>query len=179
MGKYSNGLTVKQEKFCHFYLETGNASEAYRRAYSCEKMTDKSIWEKSSTLLKEVKVSERVAELQQMQCERSAITKDGLLKELSGIAFSSIADMQNTWIDKKDFEKLTKEQKSAIKSISTKVIKRNIGTHESPEIVDVEYIKIELYDKLKAIERICKMLGFDEPEKIQNIPIEIKDGLND
>lgn len=32
--------------------------------------------------------------------------------------------------------------------------------------MDVEYVKIELHDKIKAIERICKMLGFDEPTKI-------------
>ena len=34
------------------------------------------------------------------------------------------------------------------------------------EFVDVEYVKIELYDKIKAIERICKMLGFDAASEI-------------
>mgnify|MGYP000124545947 FL=1 len=32
--------------------------------------------------------------------------------------------------------------------------------------MDVEYVKIELYDKIKAIERICKMLGFDSPTEM-------------
>lgn len=32
--------------------------------------------------------------------------------------------------------------------------------------MDVEYVKIELYDKIKAIERICKMLGFDAASEI-------------
>ncbi|MHA0947931.1 terminase small subunit [Enterobacter ludwigii] len=27
------GLTIKQEAFCQAYIETGNASEAYRRGY--------------------------------------------------------------------------------------------------------------------------------------------------
>jgi phage terminase small subunit len=31
-------LTVKQENFCLAYMETGNASEAYRRAYNAGKM---------------------------------------------------------------------------------------------------------------------------------------------
>jgi phage terminase small subunit len=31
-------LTIKQEEFCLAYIETGNASEAYRRAYSCGRM---------------------------------------------------------------------------------------------------------------------------------------------
>ena len=71
-----------------------------------------------------------------------------------------------SWIERAEFDKLTSKQKSAIKSISTKILKKNIGTSDDPEIVDVEYVKIELHDKLKAIERICKMLGWDAPEKM-------------
>ncbi|WP_065218099.1 MULTISPECIES: terminase small subunit [Butyricimonas] len=158
-------LTPKQEAFCNYYMETGNASEAYRRAFCCKKMSEKTIWEKASVLLSKGKVRTRVRELQDEQRSKSDITKDKILKELSNIAFSSISEMHNTWIERKEFEKLTPEQKSTIKSISTKVLKKNIGTHDDPEIVDVEYVKIELHDKLKAIERICKMLGFDAPEK--------------
>lgn len=36
-------LSVKQENFCNYYIECGNASEAYRRAYSCSNMKDESI----------------------------------------------------------------------------------------------------------------------------------------
>ena len=104
--------------------------------------------------------------MQEEQKEKSDITKERVLQELSGIAFSSIADMHNTWIERKEFEKLSRKEKSAIKSISTKIFKKNIGTSDEPEIVDVEYVKIELYDKIKAIERICKMLGFDSPTEM-------------
>ena len=31
-------LTIKQEAFARAYVETGNASEAYRRAYNAENM---------------------------------------------------------------------------------------------------------------------------------------------
>jgi len=31
-------LTLKQEGFCRSYIETGNASEAYRLNYNAEKM---------------------------------------------------------------------------------------------------------------------------------------------
>ena len=31
-------LTPKQEAFCLAYMETGNASEAYRRAYDADNM---------------------------------------------------------------------------------------------------------------------------------------------
>lgn len=157
-------LTQKQENFCNYYIECGgNASEAYRRAYSCDKWKDKSVWEKASALLDNVKVQSRVRELQEEQKVKSDITKEKLLGELGNIAFSSIAHLHNTWIERKEFENLTDKEKSAIKSISTKILKKNIGTSDDPEIIDVEYVKIEMHDKLKAIERICKMLGFDAP----------------
>ncbi|EPZ98572.1 terminase small subunit, partial [Glaesserella parasuis] len=37
------GLTPKQEKFCQLYIELGNASEAYRQAYDCSKMSNETI----------------------------------------------------------------------------------------------------------------------------------------
>ena len=96
------------------------------------------------------------------------------------IAFSSIAHLHNTWIERKDFESLTEKQKSSIKSISTKILKKNVGTNEDPEIIDVEYVKVELYDKIKAIERICKMLGYDEPTvlDLRNALVQIDTGID-
>lgn len=69
-------LSIKQEKFCNYYLECGNASEAYRRAFSCDRMSDKSIWEKASILLAKAKVRARVDELRDEMRRRSDITKD-------------------------------------------------------------------------------------------------------
>lgn len=163
MGK---SLTVKQENFCNYYIESGNASDAYRRAYSCENMKNDTINNKAYELLNNGEITARIKELQEERKDKSDITKERILQELSSIAFSTIADMHNTWIERKEFDKLSKKEKSAIKSISTKTLKKNIGTSDNPEIVDVEYVKIELYDKIKAIERICKMLGFDAASEV-------------
>lgn len=159
-------LTIKQENFCNYYVECGNASEAYRRAYNASNMKDETIWSRASKLLAEYKVSTRVEELRKQANDMSIITKERILKELSNMAFSSISEMHNTWIERKEFDKLTDSQKASIKSISTKVLKKNVGTKEDPQIVDVEFVKIELYDKIKAIECINKMLGYNEPEKV-------------
>lgn len=158
-------LSIKQENFCNYYLECGNASEAYRRAYSCVNMKAETINIKAFELLNNGKITVRVKELQEEQKNKSDITKERVLEELANIAFSSISDMHDTWIERKEFELLTAKQKASIKSISTKILKKNIGTKDEPDIVDVEYVKIELHDKLKAIERICKMFGWDAPEK--------------
>lgn len=161
-------LTIKQENFCNYYVECGNASEAYRRAYNAGKMTDKQVWEESSKLLNNPKVTQRVEELKSELSSMANVTKERIINELANLAFSSIADMQNTWIERKEFEKLSTSQKASIKNISTKVIKKNIGTNDNPELVDVEFVKIELYDKIKAIEVLNKMLGYNEPEKIEH-----------
>lgn len=162
-------LTVKQENFCNYYLEcSGNASEAYRRAFLCKGWKDESVWAKASALLATDKVQIRIKELQEEQKKKSNVTKEMVLEELYKIVFSSIADLHDTWIERKDFEKLTPREKAAIKSISTKVTKKNVGTQDDPEWADVEFVKIELHDKLKAVEILNKMMGWNEPEKVEN-----------
>lgn len=65
-------LTAKQEAFCLAYVETGNASEAYRRSYDVSPDTKpESIWTNASKLMSDAKVSLRVKEL---QLEARAIT---------------------------------------------------------------------------------------------------------
>lgn len=67
-------LTVKQEAFCLAYIETGNASEAYRRAGYSTKAAQKTIHEAASRLLAEGKVSARVSELKAVLAEHFDIT---------------------------------------------------------------------------------------------------------
>lgn len=76
------GLTIKQEAFCQAYIETGNASEAYRTAYAADKMKPEAIHVNASKLLDNAKVSLRVKELQGEIKQRHNVTVDSLLKEL-------------------------------------------------------------------------------------------------
>ena len=161
-------LSIKQEKFCNFYLESGNASEAYRRSYNCLKMKSETINTKACQLLKKDKIRARVEELQSELKKKTEITKERVLEELGKIGFSSIAHLHNTWIERKEFEKITDDQKACIKSISTKVMKKNIGTNELPDIVNVELVKIELYDKVRALEVINNMMGFERPGEMRS-----------
>lgn len=76
------GLTPKQENFCLAYLETGNASEAYRVAYNASKMKDASVSVKAHELLNNGKITVRLNALRQPIIERHKITVDDLIKEL-------------------------------------------------------------------------------------------------
>lgn len=143
-------LTIKQEKFCNLYIETGNATEAYRQAYDCGNMKYDTIRKRSAELLNNGPITGRLEEKRISLNEESDIRKQDILEELKAIAFSDIADyveFDGVSLSIKSFEKLTPSQRKAIESIKK-------GRHG---------IEIRLHGKNWSIDRICKMLGFDAP----------------
>ena len=75
-------LTPKQEAFVCVYLETGNASEAYRQAYRAENMKPETVNRKAKELLDNGKITARIAELQASHQKRHNVTVDSLTREL-------------------------------------------------------------------------------------------------
>ena len=155
-------MDKKAKKFCYEYVIDLNATQAAIRAgYS-----ERSAYSTGSRLLRNAEVQELIKELQSNLKKAAGVTALKVVQEHKKIAFSSIAHLHNTWIELKDFEALTEEEKACIKSVSTKVVKRNIGTKERPDIVDIEYVRIELYDKQKALDSIANLLGLNAPKEI-------------
>lgn len=143
-------LTIKQEQFCNFYLESGNASEAYRRSYSCENMKDSTINRKAVELLSNGKITARIGDLQSDLKKSSDIRKEDILEELSCIVFSDIRDyveFDGTKLIFKAFDKLTNRQAKAIESIKE--------TRHG--------IELKLHGKAWSVERLCKILGLESP----------------
>jgi phage terminase small subunit len=63
-------LTPKQEAFALAYVETGNAAEAYRRAYDVKAATThSSIYVAASELIRHPKIRVRIADLQEQAKE--------------------------------------------------------------------------------------------------------------
>lgn len=164
-------LTDKQEKFCYEYCFDFNGTQAAIRAGYSEN-TARSI---ASQLLTKLNIQDQIKKMQDNLAETAGISRLKVLLEHQKLAFSSIANLHNTWIKRKDFEDLTEDQKSCIAEIDTKIkteYEYNEAT-EKREPIGVEYVRIKLYDKQKALDAISKMLGFDAPTKIQadiNIP---------
>lgn len=145
-------LTLKQEAFCNYYIETGNASEAYRRAFCCAKMKPAVVNVKAVELLSNGKVSVRVKELQDELKKKSDLSKERILNELKCILDSKITDYVDLKDGKlifKDFDELTESQIKAIESIKQ-------GKNG---------LELKLHGKSWTIEQICKMLGYDAPTK--------------
>lgn len=76
------GLTEKQEKFCHEFIKTGNASEAYRNSYDAGKMKPESVHRKAHELMDNVKVAARVEGMRTAVATRRRETLEDLLDEL-------------------------------------------------------------------------------------------------
>lgn len=176
-------LTIKQENFCNYYIESGNASEAYRRAFSCDKMKSESVNRLAFELLNNIKIASRVKELKEELKKKSDITKEEAVKELANIVRVNPLDYIEILPDEqmeikengdiissnkqtvlvKDLSELTIEQQRCIKSISP--VRGGI--------------KIEFESKISAIDRLSKMLGWDEATKsdinVRNINVAVID----
>jgi len=71
-------LTAKQEKFVQAWHATGNKTEAYRQAYGCEGMTEKSINANAHKVSKNTEVLQRFDELKSASQKRNETTVDTL-----------------------------------------------------------------------------------------------------
>ena len=77
-----SGLTQKQENFCLAYIETGNASEAYRRAYNARGMKSETVNNKAYALLKKGEIGARLEELRSPVIKNAQVTLEQHLKDL-------------------------------------------------------------------------------------------------
>lgn len=169
-------LTEKQKAFCKEYIFDWNATRSYRAAYP-DVNSDEAARSAASRLLTNVNVQEYIKEIQSDLEKLAGLSRLKVISEHMKLAFSSIAHLHNTWIERKEFEELTEDQKACIAEIDTKVRTEYVpDPQESKERIpiNVEYIRIKLYDKQKSLESISKMLGYDAPAKMQ-IDLGVKD----
>jgi len=150
-------LTPKQRKFAEEYVNTGNASEAYRRAYDVAETTSNNVIKvKASELLKNGNISVTVKELQKKEAESFQITR----KEVAEGYFKMIKSWEYL-MDLAAKENLSKEQKAKFYLLK-------------------EMVKGS--DYRGAYDSIAKMFGLNAPDKqeieqtVHNININIKRG---
>lgn len=87
-------LTVKQEKFIQGLIKGKSQRQAYKAAYSCQRMKDTTIDRKACDLMKNGKITARYEELRG-EAEKDAVLsavemRRKIIKELSDIAFKNV-----------------------------------------------------------------------------------------
>lgn len=160
-------LTPKEQLFCIEYCSNGyNASKAAVTAgYSANTCAEIGYENLRKPHIKE-EINRLKNSFEELMAEKG-ITKSVIVLKHWEIANSSIAHLHNSWIERKDFEDLTLEQKACISEIDTKIVRKVFNE----QICDIEYIKIKLFDKQKALDSISKIMGYDAPIK-QNISLD-------
>ncbi|WFE85003.1 terminase small subunit [Parabacteroides chongii] len=149
-------LTIKQENFCNYYLECGNASEAYRRAYSCSKMKDESVNSRAYELLKRSEIAARVKHLQKELRDRSDLNKDEAVGILTNIARANVVDML-------EIRRTANFRVFLIKDLSKLPVSFQLAI-QSVKSTDKGF-EVKMYSKIDALDRLSKMMGWDAPEK--------------
>lgn len=154
-----DNLTPKQEAFCLAYVETGNASEAYRQAYNVSPDTKpESIWVNASKTLADAKVSQRVMELQEEARERNAVTVDRVVQELAKVGFSDIRKLFTDTGHLLPPAEWPDEAAGAVSSVE--VVTKQSGETDEDGRKAVEHVhKIKVWDKNSALEKLAKHLG--------------------
>lgn len=159
-------LNPRQQQFCLEYLIDLNATQAAIRAgYSrnCASVT-------GLQLLRNHKIAAHIQKMKDARANRTAISGDQVLREISRLAFSDVRSFFGTDGKLLSIHELTDDQAAALSSVE--VVKQNITTGDNA----TEFIhKIRLWDKLKALEMACKHLGLikEKSPEVSDRPLSI------
>lgn len=149
-------LTAKQENFCQYYLDTGNASVAYRMAYDCTNMKPETIWSTASRLLDNRKV---VARLDEIRAERAAATADERKAVLDVLMDIVMADpSETTFEDPKTGKPKTKAPYQLPKRLrnAVKDMRNARGT-----------VTYNFHGKVEAARQLAQMNGWNAAQKVE------------
>ena len=152
------GLNNRQEQFCFEYVKDFNATQAAIRAgYS-----SKGASVHASKLLGNANIQARIQDLQKDIQERSEITVDELIRELSNIARIDPIDIFNNDGSLKSLSEMKDMVRKSIKSIQISEYTYQDGSQSVKR-------KIELHSKLDAIEKLMRYFGAYEKDNEQKV----------
>jgi phage terminase small subunit len=164
-----NKLNNKHILFIERYIENGfNAAEAYRKAFKTDDLavSKRRGWDLLQDPLIKQTISERQAELS----KKYDIKKENIIKELVDIINFNVLDVQ-TIKKKTEIESRMNYETGKVEEveIEKQVLENdlsNLTLSQQKNIKSIEQtktgIKITYYDRMDAIEKLNKMLGFYE-----------------
>jgi phage terminase small subunit len=148
-------LTEKEERYCQFYMKTGNKTGSYIEA-GYETTSPRG---NACGLHKKPHIQNRLAELRKELDATVGVTAAMIAAELKKIAFASVAHHRKDWVTLEEFEKLPDSVKDSIAEIQTE--NRIVRGKEKT------VVKIKMHDKLGALQQLTKILGFDQPVTVK------------
>ncbi|QQO97023.1 terminase small subunit [Cellulophaga phage Nekkels_1] len=151
-----NDLKPEWRIFCENYVIAWNGTQSYMVAYP--NSSYESAMSSSSDLLRNPKVKAYIEHIQKDLAKLANVSALRNVLELKKIAYTNLSDFKDGWMTERDFDSLTEDQKGALSEI-VYVDKMFNGNSE-------KVVKFKVHDKMKAIEMINKMLGFNLADKL-------------
>lgn len=159
-------LTQKQEAFCIAYLETGNASEAYRSTYSTKNMKPATINRKAKELMDNGKITARLKQLNSKAVTAAVMTRQEALERLSGIARTDLADLLEFGTHELGEDADGKPIIQATWHIKDSALQDPKKLAAIAELTaGRDGIKIKTHSPLQAIQQLAKMQGWESATK--------------
>ena len=149
-------LTAKQEKFCNEYLIDLNATQAAIRAGYSSKTANRIATENLSKPV----ISQYIQEQRQKTAEKAEITRDKIVNEYAKLAFFDIRKILTVDGGLKDTTEWDDDSAAAIAGLES-------YDEKEPDsgMVLGTVRKIKISDKRAALDSLCKVLGYNAPEK--------------
>lgn len=122
--KDENGLTLKQEKFCQYYVDgyaaddRGCATTAYERAFNCKNMKKSVIYNKAYEMMQKGAIRVRIQQLQDEMAKSHRVTREKIRSIRERIATLDILELFNVTpgggLQMKKLNELPKDLREAI-----------------------------------------------------------------
>ena len=157
-------LTPKQVAFALAYCRLSNASAAYREVYAPKKATDKTINEAASRLLKNSKISARIAQVIEAAAKNTGLSIERTLREVARVSYSDVRKLFDKNGQLIPVHLLDADTAACIASVEVDEI-------NSGEIVIGHTKKIKHWDKNAALEKAMKYHGLYEADNKQTVPV--------
>lgn len=147
-------LTIKEEKAVQSFMIDGNKTDAYKSAYSTDKMKPATINRKAHYLFSKPNVRARIEELRKELAQKNEITLTEIIQELAGIIKFDVKSMYDENGNLLAINKMPIQARKMISRIE------NVETKTSCKIN-----KVTLVSKMEAAEKLMKHLGGYEKDK--------------
>jgi phage terminase small subunit len=149
-------LTIKQEKYAQGLFAGLSQREAYKQAYSCENMTDKSVDECACVLAADLKVVSRIDELTNELRLRNMVTVEKVVSEYAKIGFFDPRKLFHDDGKPKDITELDDETAASVAGLDMQEVYEGTGIDRT----FVGYVKkYKLTDKKSALDSMARYLG--------------------
>ena len=162
-------LSNNQKLFCQEYLKLGmNGTQAYMKIYkTCKK--EETARTNASRMLTKANIQEYIQELQKKVEEKTTVTIEDIVNELTAIAFADRTKISKVVNENIEIDENIKVNMPNVIMPNTD----NLDIKEKKVIAGYKKtrngVSVETYDKVKALELLGKYLGmFTETVKIEN-----------